>query len=212
MEPGRGTLTLWKDDHVTIVDMVGDWYVVDDHKAGSHSAGGYAPKEFVKLDKRRGGGGRPDRDVQADDARALRPEPEPEPDPEPQPEPQTEPQPTRKAHASHLRGSAMLRPPAKASVPSTEEGTPPVGAELELELELEPEPEPKPEPEPRPQPLPLPQPEPVPQPARTAHAAVYRATSLAFLAAFVRQHRGTARSWSVGREFLSEEDGGGGSA
>ena len=36
--------------------------------------------------------------------------------------------------------------------------------------------------------------------------------SLAFLAAFVAKHRGTARSWSVAREFLAVADGGGGSA
>ena len=51
---------------------------------------------------------------------------------------------------------------------------------------------------------------PQPQPARKAHAAVSRAVSLAFLAAFVAKHRGTARSWSVAREFLAEADGGGG--
>ena len=72
---------------------------------------------------------------------------------------------------------------------------PPVDAAELTEL-AEPEPEPEP---------------PEASPALKAHAAVGRAVSLGFLAEFVREHRGTVRSWAVVREFLAPEDGGGGS-
>jgi hypothetical protein len=47
-------------------------------------------------------------------------------------------------------------------------------------------------------------------PLTRAHAAAGRTVSLGFLAAFVREHRGMVQSWSVAREFLAPEDGGGG--